>query len=185
MSYDRDHRDDLDREWGETPEPAPAVDFAPIDGDFTGVIDACTIGRGYGGCDRLSWKIRITGPTHAGRIVWRDHDLAPNRDTLKWLKKDLRTLGIDIHRLSAVYDADVRQQFVGLAVEIRCQAKTSKSGGIYQQVYINGIAESDQPEMGGTGRGAVRDDRDWTPPTRPIPRPAADAGIVDDDDIPF
>lgn len=80
----------------------------------------------------LSWELVITGPDQIGRHLFRNNML----DKLEWVKKDLRTCGVTVTRLS---DLDL-ESLLDLELEVQV-----KNNGDNQNVYLNKLIGSVEP----------------------------------------
>lgn len=82
------------------------------------------------GAPMLSWELQIVGPEQAGsllgRKLFRNNMLAK----MEWVKKDLRTCGIQIARISELDLNDL----IGLELDVQV-----KHNGDNQNVYLNGL----------------------------------------------
>jgi len=139
MTYphtDPDFLDALDDAYGAAPAPEPREDTSePLRGTFQVTVDAARLdaGKGYEGADRFSLGLKVTGPTHRGRYLWRNHNLRP--DGVEWLKRDLHTLGLADVKPSQLYDPATRERFIGRGVNVK--ADVNAKG--YQVVYLNSL----------------------------------------------
>ena len=78
------------------------------------------------GAPMLSWELQIVGPSQQGHRLFRNNML--NR--MEWVKKDLRTCGIQIGKLSELNLNDL----IGLELDVQV-----KHNGDNQNVYLNGL----------------------------------------------
>jgi len=137
MTYphtDPDFLDDLDGAYGAAPAPEPRNND-PLRGTFQARVIGAVMedGKGFEGSDRLSFELRVTGPTAAGRHLWRNHSM--RKDGIEWLKRDLYTLGFPDVKPSQLYDPGTRARFVGADLNVKCDI--NKNG--YQVVYFNSL----------------------------------------------
>lgn len=79
----------------------------------------------------LAWTLKIEGPTHAGRLLFRNN-LIGTPENVKWLKQDLRTCGVEISKLS---ELDVAK-----LLDIRLNV-TKKTKNEYENVYLDSRAD--------------------------------------------
>lgn len=81
--------------------PIEERDFEPLpDGKYQVVVEKVELTRAQSsGNPMLKWTLRVLGPQHKGRLLWRNSVMA-SRENLKWLKTDLHTCGLDLARLS-------------------------------------------------------------------------------------
>lgn len=88
------------------------------------------------GAPMLSWELQVLGPSQEGKRLFRNNML--NR--MEWVKKDLRTCGIQIARLSELDLNDL----IGLEMDVQV-----KHNGDNQNVYLNGLANGETAAVGG------------------------------------
>lgn len=70
------------------------------DGRYQTVVDRVELTRAKSsGNPMLKWTLRILGPTHEGRLLWR-HNVIVTPENIKWLKTDLHTCGLELEKLS-------------------------------------------------------------------------------------
>jgi hypothetical protein len=81
--------------------PIEERDFEPLpDGKYQVVVEKVELTRAQSsGNPMLKWTLRVLGPQHRGRLLWRNSVMA-SRENLKWLKTDLHTCGLVLARLS-------------------------------------------------------------------------------------
>jgi len=81
--------------------PIEERDFEPLpDGRYQVVVEKVELTRAQSsGNPMLKWTLRVLGPQHKGRLLWRNSVMA-SRENLKWLKSDLHTCGLDLAKLS-------------------------------------------------------------------------------------
>jgi len=81
--------------------PLEERNFEPLpDGRYQVVVEKVELTRAQSsGNPMLKWTLRVLGPQHKGRLLWRNSVMA-SRENLKWLKSDLHTCGLDLTRLS-------------------------------------------------------------------------------------
>ncbi len=81
--------------------PVEERDFEPLpDGKYQVVVEKVEITRAQtSGNPMLKWTLRVLGPQHRGRLLWRNSVMA-SRENLKWFKTDLHTCGLDLEKLS-------------------------------------------------------------------------------------
>jgi len=76
-------------------------DFEAVpDGKYQVKVDRVELTRSEtSGNLTLKWALKILGPTHKGRLLWRNNVIA-SKDNVKWLKQDLYTCGLQMDKLS-------------------------------------------------------------------------------------
>lgn len=104
----------------------------------------------------LKFKLRVEGPSHIGRVLWRNSVIAS--DKLEYLKKDLLRVGLTLAKLSEL--PSMLSTVKGVLIEV-----TTKTNGDYQNIYIDkrineaggnfagGAAPAAGSEFSGGGRG--------------------------------
>jgi hypothetical protein len=76
-------------------------DFEAVpDGKYQVKVDRVELTRSEtSGNPMLKWALKILGPTHKGRLLWRNNVIA-SKDNVKWLEQDLYTCGLQMDKLS-------------------------------------------------------------------------------------
>jgi hypothetical protein len=99
------------------------------DGTYQAVIDRVELKRSKtSGRKMLEWELKILGPSHAGRKVWK-YTLLETPENVAWAKKDFRRVGLHLEKLS---DLPSRlEELLDLRVEI-----TKKTRGEYEDIYF-------------------------------------------------
>ncbi len=122
----------FDADFEAAEEPA-AFDGKVPEGKYTARIERAYFRNAKStGAAMLSWELQITGPSHEGRKVFRNNMLS-RPENLAWLKKDLRTCGIQIAKLSELDLNDL----IGLELDVQV-----KHNGDNQNVYLNGLVDA-------------------------------------------
>ncbi len=80
------------------------------------------------GAPMLKWTLRVLGPQHRGRLIWRNSVI--NEKGLGYLKTDLHKCGLDLAKLSELPQHLDRLLDVKLAVTVKLK-------GEYQSVYFD------------------------------------------------
>ena len=105
-------------------------DFESIpDGKYQVVVDRVELVRTTKGDPMLKWTLRVLGPTHEGRLLWRNNVMAAP-ENIAWLKKDLYACDVRLARLSEL-PANLER-----LLDIRLEV-TKRSKGEYESIYIN------------------------------------------------
>jgi len=118
------------------------------DGRYQAVVDRIELVRTQNGDPMLKWTLRILGPTHANRLLWR-YNVLSSDENVKWLKKDLLRCGVQLTRLSEL-PANL-ERLLDLRLDIN-----KKTKGDFESVYIDrrvrtaGEAESPQAPASAT-----------------------------------
>jgi len=105
-------------------------EFEPIpDGRYQVIVDRVELVRTSKGDPMLKWTLRVLGPTHEGRLLWRNNVMA-SAENVKWLKRDLYACDLRIARLSEL-PANLER-----LLDIRLEV-TKRSKGEYESICIN------------------------------------------------
>lgn len=149
MTYNyADKLSEMDDVWKDT-EPAAGGDFDNLpDGDYQVLVDRAEIRESQKGNLMLEWTMKVTGPTHERRLVWRRNMLMSDKN-IAFLKRDLATCGVALEKLS-----DLPAQLDEL-LDLRL-AIALKTKGEFQEVYINELIGS-QPKKPPAGDAAPED----------------------------
>lgn len=136
----------------------PAVDLATFDADFTAApeessedsvpdgkyqarVEGLEIVRAKSsGNPMLKWKLRIVGPHHIGRMLWRNSVLSIP-ENMKWVKKDLLTVGLRLEKFS-----DLPQhlgEVVGVIVEVTKSTKNER-----ENIFFNKRVQTEDAPAG-------------------------------------
>jgi len=108
----------------------PESDFESIpDGKYQVIVDRVELTRTSKGDPMLKWTLRVLGPTHEGRLLWRNNVMATS-DNITWLKKDLYACDVRLARLSEL-PANLDR-----LLDIRLEV-TKKTRGEFESVYFN------------------------------------------------
>ena len=110
------------------------------DGKYQARVEKVELSRTQAGDPMLKWQLRILGPQHAGRMLFRNNVIA-SRENLKFLKADLLVCGLELGKLS---DLGSRLgELLDVALEV-----TRKTRGEYANVYLNKRIVLDDPDGG-------------------------------------
>jgi len=91
----------------------------------------------------LKWGLKIIGPVHKGRMLWRNNLIA-SKDNVKWLKQDLYTCGLQLEKLSDLPNHLESLLDIGLEV-------TKRTKNEFENIYINRkIVLDDSVNTGGS-----------------------------------
>jgi hypothetical protein len=131
-----------------------ATDFESIpDGHYQVRVDSVQLLRSSKGDPMLKWSLRVLGPTHEDRLLWRNNVMA-SADNVVWLKKDLFTCGLRLAKLSEL-PANL-ERLLDICLEV-----TKKTKGDFESIYFNKrittAAEAGQADAASTaGKLATR-----------------------------
>lgn len=106
-------------------------DFDSVpDGKYQVKVDRVELTRSEtSGNPMLKWALKILGPTHKGRLLWRNNVIA-SKDNVKWLKQDLYTCGLQMDKLSDLPGKLETLLDVGLEV-------TKRTKNEFENIYFN------------------------------------------------
>jgi hypothetical protein len=106
-------------------------DFEAVpDGKYQVKVDRVELTRSEtSGNPMLKWALKILGPTHKGRLLWRNNVIA-SKDNVKWLKQDLYTCGLQMDKLSDLPGKLETLLDVGLEV-------TKRTKNEFDNIYFN------------------------------------------------
>ncbi|ABB37705.1 protein of unknown function DUF669 [Oleidesulfovibrio alaskensis G20] len=106
-------------------------DFEAVpDGKYQVKVDRVELTRSEtSGNPMLKWALKILGPTHKGRLLWRNNVIA-SKDNVKWLKQDLYTCGLQMDKLSDLPGKLETLLDVGLEV-------TKRTKNEFENIYFN------------------------------------------------
>lgn len=116
-------------------------DFEPIpDGKYQASVDRIELTHSKNsGNPMLKWALKILGPTHQGRLLWRNNVMASS-ENVKWLKSDLHVCGLELEKLSDL--PDNLEKLLDVKLEI-----TKRTRGDNENIYLNRrIVTDDIPE---------------------------------------
>ena len=134
---------DFNDAWSGAAEQGGGGEYKDVpDGDYDAIVDEVMFHESKAGGKFLKWKLKITGPDHKGRLLWRYSSLT-KPDMLGWLKHDLRMCGVVLEKLS-----DLPPQLENLLdAPVQIAVKASKKPDGMASVYING-GEREVPRDG-------------------------------------
>ncbi len=116
-------------------------DFEPVpDGKYQTIIDRIELTHSKSsGNPMLKWALKILGPTHQGRLLWR-HNMLVTPENVKWLKSDLHVCGLELEKLSEL-PANL-EKLLDVKLEV-----TKRTRGDNENIYLNRrIVMDDIPE---------------------------------------
>jgi len=96
----------------------------------------------------LKWALRVLGPQHRGRMLFRNNVLV-SADNIKWLKTDLHTCGLELRKLSDL-PANL-DRLLDVKLEV-----TKRTNGENTNVYLNKrivVDDGDGEPFGGDSGG--------------------------------
>ena len=107
-----------------------ASDYESIpDGHYQVRVDSVQLLRSSKGDPMLKWSLRVIGPTHEDRLLWRNNVMVSD-ENIAWLKKDLFTCGLRLAKLSEL-PANL-ERLLDICLEV-----TKKTKGDFESIYFN------------------------------------------------
>ena len=125
-------------------------EFEPVpDGRYQTIVDRVELTRTMKGDPMLKWALRVLGPSHEGRLLWRNNVMATSAN-LRWIKRDLFTCGLKLARLSEL-PANLGR-LLDIKLEVTVKSKTVEDGKTYQSVYLNRKIKTAEDVLDENGR---------------------------------
>jgi Protein of unknown function (DUF669) len=112
------------------------------DGKYQVIVERVELTRTLKGDPILKWELRILGPKHEGRRLWRNNVLG-GPENIRWLKKDLYSCDLRLPRLSEL-PANL-DRLLDIQLEV-----TKRTKGDYSSVYINRRVKAGAPNPSDT-----------------------------------
>ncbi len=114
------------------------TDWDPVpDGKYVVRVEDAELTRAQlSGNPMLKWRLRILSDSYDGRLLWR-YNLIVTPDNLWWLKKDLRTCGLELNRISDL-PANLNR-LIDVRIEVTKRTKNGK-----ENVYFNRRVVTDE-----------------------------------------
>ena len=105
--------------------------FEPIpDGKYQVRVEAVELTRSKTSDNpMLKWSLRVLGPTHKDRLLWR-YNVLLSKENIRWLKTDLHVCGLDLEKVSDLEANLDRLLDVNLEV-------TQRTRGESTNIYFN------------------------------------------------
>lgn len=108
------------------------------DGKYQAKVEKVELVRTQNGAPMLKWHLRVLGPQHRGRMMFRNNVMASS-ENIKFLKADLLVCGLELGKLS---DLPGRLgELLDVALEV-----TRKTRGEFANVYLNKRIVLDNPD---------------------------------------
>lgn len=122
------------------------------DGKYQCVVECVELVRTTNGDPMLKWTLRILGPTHEGRLLWRYNVLSSDENVV-WLKKDLRRCGIHLARVSEL-PANL-ERLLDIKLEVNKKTRNDFEA-VYIEKRLRTADEAAERESGGTSTNTGR-----------------------------
>jgi len=126
-----------DEEYAATEVEPNQFDDVP-DGKYQVKVEKVELARTQNGDPMLKWQLRVLGPQHRGRMMFRNNVMA-SKENIKFLKADLLTCGLELGKLSDLPNR--LNDLLDVAMEV-----TKRTRGEYSNVYINKRIVLDDPD---------------------------------------
>jgi hypothetical protein len=141
--------------------PAPERNFGAIpDGKYQVRVEKAELVRTRTtGNPMLKWTLRILGPTHANRVLFRNSVLASS-ENLSWMKADLRVCGIQLQKLSDL-PAHL-ESLLDLELEVSVRNRGENVNIYFNRLLDDAVSGESSPGGGNTSNGG-RGSRDGLP----------------------
>ncbi len=117
---------------------APSLDEVP-DGKYQVRIDSVRLDRSQRGDPMIKWDLIVISGVLAGRHIFKNSVISPA--ALPFVKGDLQTLGLELHKFSEL--SDRLEELLDITLEV-----TKRTRGEYSNVYFNRrfqIAQGEAP----------------------------------------
>ena len=118
-------------------QPEQRGDFESVpDGKYQVTVEKAELVEAQSsGNPMLKWTLRVIAPKCVNRLMWRNNVITNN--TLKYLKTDLHTCGLDLDRISDL--PKHLKQLLDVKLEV-----TKKTKGEHENIYFNRRIETDR-----------------------------------------
>ena len=121
------------------------------DGKYQVKVDRVELTRSESsGNPMLKWALKIIGPAHKGRLLWRNNVIA-SAENVKWLKNDLYTCGLQIEKLSEL--SGKLEPLLDIGLEV-----TKRTKNEFENIYFNRRIVLDDSDAVGSAGGASDND---------------------------
>ena len=108
------------------------------DGKYQARVEKIEMGNTQNGAPMLKWQLRVLGPQHQGRMLFRNSVMA-SKENLKYLKADLLLCGLELAKLSDLPNR--LNELLDVKLEV-----TKKTRGEYSNVYLNRRIVTEDPD---------------------------------------
>lgn len=145
--------------WNQSAEvPTVSTDEVP-DAVYHCSVHTVEIKTSKAGNLMLAWQLKVIGPSHKGRLIFKQNMIVADAQRLAYLRKDLSTCGIDPGKISTLRDR------LELLLDREIEVKVETKG--YRNVYINRLIRAPKADAGVThtlpSETAVTNELDDTP----------------------
>jgi len=145
--------------WNQSAEvPTVSTDEVP-DAVYHCSVHTVEIKTSKAGNLMLAWQLKVIGPSHKGRLIFKQNMIVADAQRLAYLRKDLSTCGIDPGKISTLRDR------LELLLDREIEVKVETKG--YRNVYINRLIRAPKADAGVThtlpSEAGVTNELDDTP----------------------
>lgn len=110
-------------------EPESEATPAPIpDGKYAAIVENVDLTESSNGNPMLKWTLRITSGEFEGRMLWKNAAITGN--SLKFVKRELSTCGLDLEALSKL------PENLGALLQVNLEIY-KRSRGEFYDIYFN------------------------------------------------
>ena len=110
-------------------EPESEATAAPIpDGKYAAIVENVDLTESSNGNPMLKWTLRITSGEFEGRMLWKNAAITGN--SLKFVKRELSTCGLDLEALSKL------PENLGALLQVNLEIY-KRSRGEFYDIYFN------------------------------------------------
>jgi len=146
--------------WNQSAEvPTVSTDEVP-DAVYHCSVHTVEIKTSKAGNLMLAWQLKVIGPSHKGRLIFRQNMIAADAQRLAFLRKDLSTCGVDPGKISTLRDR--LELLLDREIEVKVETK-----GQYRNVYINRLIRAPKADASVThtlpSEAGVTNELDDTP----------------------
>ena len=108
------------------------------DGKYQVKVEKVELARSQNDNEMLKWQLRVLGPNHAGRMIFRNN-MITSSENIKYLKNDLHTCGLVLAKLSELKNK--LNDLLDVKIEV-----TKKTRGEFSNVYFNSRIVTEDPD---------------------------------------
>ena len=146
--------------WAQSAEVSVSPTDEVPDGVYVVSIHTMEIKTSKAGNLMLAWQLKVIGPSHKGRLIFRQNMISDDPQRLAYLRKDLSTCGIDPGKISTLRDR--LELLLDRQLEVKVVTK-----GQYRDVYLNRLINAPKADAGVThtlpSETAITNNLDDTP----------------------
>jgi hypothetical protein len=118
------------------------------EGKYQVLVDRAELARSRAGHHMLKWSFKILGPTHQGRLLWKN-SMIMDGPSLGFLKRDLQRSGLKLQKVSDLPNR--LDELVDIVLQVTVKDRQDGNGDQFQNVFID---KRLNVEGGESGEGA-------------------------------